>query len=147
VNIPHCIDDMRDHDNEIVMDSWLSSYRNSPGMHDVPAGLYYRRQRQVVMRLLGHSTVKVARPLDWPEGVLGWVCAEHGGDEFILHYGFVKSVYRRHGLGMSLLRAFEPRGRMVFTHLRPPYTDYLRDLGFSHAPHYATVRFGSKQHG
>jgi len=147
MTLPHVITDMREHDHELVVDSWLSSYRNSPATHDTPSGLYYRRQRKVAMRLLGHSDVKVARPPDWPEGVLGWLCAEQCEDTFVLHYGYVKAPYRRHGLGRALITAFEPHGRMVFTHLRPPYTDYLRNMGFSHAPHYASVRFRGGQHG
>jgi len=147
LTIPHAITPMRDHDHAFVLDSWLESYRHAPSSHRLPSGVYFTRQRRTVERLLSHSDVKVARPPDWPEGVLGWLCAEQCGDVFVLHYGFVKSFYRKRGLGKALVDAFAPTGRLVFTHLRPPYTDYLRDKGFSHAPHYASVKFGGVTNG
>jgi hypothetical protein len=142
MTIPHVITPMRDHDHSLVLNSWLESYRKAPSSHRLPSGVYYTRMRRTAERLLSHSDVKIARPPDWPEGVLGWLCAEQCEGVFVLHYGFVKAFYRRNGLGKALVDAFDPRGRKVFTHLRPPYTDHLRNLGFSHAPHYASVKFG-----
>lgn len=146
MTIPHVITPMREHDHDFVLNSWLMSYRRAPGSHHLPNGVYFRRMRRVAERILSHSDTKVARPLDWPEGVLGWLCAEQCDGVFAVHYGFVKVFYRKRGLGKALIDAFAPTGRLVFTHLRPPYTDHLRNLGFTHAPHYAGVKFGGS-HG
>lgn len=130
------IDKMRQHDTEFIMDSWLKSYRKAPGAARLPNGLYYSRQRQIIDHMLWFGTVKIARPDDWPEGITGWLCGEQTQNEFMVHYAFVKRFWRRKGVFRSMLEAFAPHGRLVFTHLRPPYTDYLRDMGMSHLPYY-----------
>lgn len=127
-------DTARPHDRDFIFHSWLSSYRDSPRTHDWAREAYDAFMQREVERLLERSTVFVARPEGWPQGVYGWACAEQTEDAFVLHYGFVKRRVRTRGIFWGLVEALKPRGALLFTHLRPPYTRTLSKRGFVHAP-------------
>lgn len=122
-------------DAKLVYSSWIKSYRHSEAAHKLPNGVYEPFQRDVIHRLLAApgTCVYVARPTDWPDGVLGWVCAEPG----VMHYAYVKSPYRRLGLGRTLLAyAAEQLGEAftAYTHKRKPWTEALERQGLVYAP-------------
>jgi hypothetical protein len=74
----------------------------------------------------------VARPDDWPEGIVGWLCAEQTDGAFIVHYAHTKPYRRKEGVLTALLASLEPTGKLGFSHLRPPYSDTLKRRGYGH---------------
>lgn len=125
------IEPAKAHDEPLVYDSWLEGYRESPRTCRWPAEAYYAFQRAAIDRLLKRSSVVVARPVDWAEGVLGWLCCEQTPGAFVLHWAAVKPPFRRQGVLTALLASQSPEGRLVYSHLRPPYTDTLNRRGFA----------------
>ncbi len=134
---------MRYSDRDYVFDSWKRSYRESPrGLDLLRLGedVYGDHMQATIERLLERGEVRIARPDGWAEGILAWVCTEQQPDVFAVHYGFAKRRARKRATGESLFWALismaEPRGELVFTHLRPPYTATLTDHGYTFAPEY-----------
>lgn len=117
-----------------MYDTWIRGYRESPRTCRWPLEVYTTYQRAVIDRLLSRDRVQlvVARPDDWPEGIEGWLCAEQLPDRFVVHFGATKPHLRRQGRLTALLAHFRPTGALVFSHLRPPYTDTLKHRGFVH---------------
>lgn len=133
------IEPAQPHDRDFIFHSWLQSYRRSPATHAMADYPYYLTQQKTAERLVARSRVAVVRPVDWPEGVIGWVCAEQQDSAFVLHYGYVKGRYRATrtrgpSFFWGLVESMEPRGELLFTHLRPPFTNTLTKHGYSHAP-------------
>jgi len=132
----HAIEPMRPCDRNFVFHSWLRSYRASPLTYEWPSGPYELWAQRMIERTIGRprARVDVARPEDWPEGIVGWACTEQQPGEFIIHYGFTKRRLRRTGIFWGLIESLKPEGRLVFAHLRQPYTDTLLTHGYKHAP-------------
>ncbi len=131
---PFRIDRYRDHDASFVIDSWLRGYRTSPSASKLADDEYEALQRPTIDRLLSRSTVLVARPLDWPEGIMGYLVAEQTPSAFVVHWSHVKPAFRSLDIRGALIDAMEPRGRREFTHFRPPFTDQWIERGYRHAP-------------
>ena len=125
------------HDRDYVFDTWKRSYRLSPRTAQWAPEAYDAFQQRAIERILPRSIVFVARPEGWAEGILGWACVEFARDAFVLHYGYTKKRLRGQGIFWTLVRHAQgdtEHERMVFTHLRPPYTNTLAKHGFVHAP-------------
>lgn len=150
-------DQMRDHDRGHVFATWKASYRDGSGWHEHFAPgtdpklvdeLYDQHMQRGIERLLSRSRVLVARPEGWAEGILGWVCAQQlvDGDRsvFAVHYAYTKRRLRKRTTGESLcwalIEKLEPRGRLVFTCLRPPHGRTFTNHGYAFAPEYARAR-------
>ena len=127
---------MRETDRAFVLDSWLRSYLESPLGTALGGDRFFLHQRPVSERLLRACRVVVARPLDWPEGIAGWACADSAPGVFVLHYAVVKRDYRRIGVGRRMLAelGLGEQAVKVFTHRRPPWTDALNRHGFRWEP-------------
>jgi hypothetical protein len=139
---------MRPCDRAFVFASWKAGYRDSPDMGWVSQAAAQHRavveeaydgwMQLRIERLLARSQVLVARPPDWPEGIMGWVCGEQTPSAFLLHWAHVRKRHRARYTGRSLLWGLvpmlEPRGLLRFTHLRPPFTDALTRNGYLFAP-------------
>lgn len=92
---------MVDGDRGLIVTTWLKSYRAS--IPWLPRAEFHRRYRPVIHEILSRDaawTVVACSP-DSEEHVLGWTCGEPDRDR--LHYLFVKSDYRRLGVGARLL--------------------------------------------
>lgn len=132
------IETARPDDREFIRDSWRKSYRESPRTCRWPTEAYAVWISAEMDRLLQRSEVRVARPGDWPEGIVGWVAAEQQPEAFVVHYAFVKPLFRRHGVLTRLVESFGPEGALVFSALRPPFSNYLKQRGFAWEPRAAS---------
>lgn len=142
---------MRPCDRAFVFASWKAGYRDSPEMgwvravasrhRDAAEEAYDASMQRRIERLLARSRVFIARPPEWPEGIMGWACGEQTRDAFLLHWAHVRKRHRARNTGRSILWAlvpeFEPRGALRFTHLRPPFTDALTRHGYAYAAGHA----------
>src|SRR3954470_2419415 len=117
------VDTYKPHDTNFVIDSWLKGYRESPLTLKWTDDEYEAHQRPTIDRLLPRSRVFIARPNDWAEGIMGYLVTEQTADAFVVHWSHVKPAYRTLGIPQALLSAMEPHGRLLFSHLRPPFTD------------------------
>lgn len=104
----------------LVRSSWLKSYADSEfARHLTPASVwpraseeYWAAQRRVIEHLLARSRVEVI-----DDGVLaGWCCSEP--ERGVVHYVYVKHALDRRGKGIAkaLLRDFEARDEVQYTH-------------------------------
>lgn len=125
------IDQARDSDTDFIRDSWRRSYRDSPRTGKWPPEAYSVWVAPHMDALLARSQVRVARPADWPEGVIAWVAAEQTPEAFVLHYAFTKPLFRSAGVMTALVQSLEPKGARLFSQLRPPFTDLLKQSGFA----------------
>lgn len=124
------IEPAQPHDLALVYDTWIKGYRESPRACKWPYDVYAVYQRSVIDKLLKRSQLIVARPDDWDEGILGWLCAEQRADRFIVHFGATRPYHRKRGVFWSLVESLKPHGELVFSHLRPPYTETLKRHGY-----------------
>lgn len=96
-------------DVPFLYDTWLRSYRDgSRTAKQVNGKLYFDSQRKVIDRIIstpGCSTLVAVNPSDHGQ-IFGWLCGEALQQSIVLHYGYVKSTFRKHGVFGALVRAF-----------------------------------------
>lgn len=95
----------RDSDMDLVVGSWLRSYRkHAPLTRD---DVYYPGQRQLIGKLLSSAFIRIliCASSEQDDTVLGWACAHP--DLSLLHYCHVKEPFRRLGLAKMLINGLE----------------------------------------
>lgn len=91
----------RDSDMDLVIGSWLRSYRkHAPLTLD---SIYYPGQRKIINDIMINSNNRllVCASSEYDDAVLGWCCADPVRQ--ILHYCHVKEPFRRLGIATMLL--------------------------------------------
>jgi GNAT superfamily N-acetyltransferase len=143
-------------DQSMVYDSWIRSYRKAPATVRIPANVYSWWQRTIVDSVWVDptSTILVAVDPADPTRIFGWLAGQVSqslaGDQRIVHYVYVKAIYRRFGVASRLLRTFLGETDLyVTTHDTVPGRDLLRAYKTHHIynPYLAWARapaLGSK---
>lgn len=86
-----------------IRDSWLKSYRDSAWVAGIPSAVFYPFHGIKVDMLLNESDVRIAHYRKDPNQVYGWIAARVYDTELIVHYIYVKSTFRKFGIGRDLL--------------------------------------------
>lgn len=102
-------------DTDFIYSTWIKSYRTSGFARGISSPLYEMGQRSRIDRILSKETtyIYVATDKDTPELIFGYIVGE--GDA-ILHYLYVKSHYRKQGIGKELLGEAKD---LIYTHKSP----------------------------
>lgn len=93
--------------------TWLQSFEKATKALQMTRSLYFSEYHRVVEGLLKRATVLVVCPEDEPAQVCGYLVFEPG-PVVILHWAYVKQVYRRMGLFRRLLLAAQVSGETPF---------------------------------
>lgn len=144
------IDIGRESDRPFIADSWARAYgQRNDALKHIRHGVFRRGQYERIARVLKRAHVLVARPLDWDEGILGYVVTTPKA----LHWWHVKRTFRRNGVGRRLLHEAlermgvdpEPQsddvlaamrvGPACYTHHRFPYVEPLWRRGLHYDPY------------
>ena len=88
-----------DADTRFVHSSWHTAYWKTSAHKHLTREVYDPGQDRRIDRLLFESHVLVAFFPEVPDEILGWVCMKKD----VLHYAYVKSVYRRRGIATGLV--------------------------------------------
>ena len=107
-------------DKQLVLDSWLQSFRASPYAGCIPNNRYFEIYGQAISELLerGSSILVAVNPADSTQ-ILGWLCVEQTSKaEQIVHFVYVKDVFRKLGICKSLFQeaGINPRSRFYYTY-------------------------------
>ena len=88
-------------DRPFIASSWFESYWKATARQEGLAyGLYQFGQGRLIDALLARSRTLVVHAAEMPDEILGYAVLERD----ILHYAYIKSVYRRRGIALGLIR-------------------------------------------
>ncbi len=125
-------------DTSLVFNSWLRSYRSSPRVAGTPSALYYRYHHELVARLLerDESAVLCACDPRRSQKVHGWLCFEWAGSVLVVHYAYVKQIWRHKGIARLLADAagFEPGISVAYTFESKAAPHVARLVGAEYVP-------------
>lgn len=101
MSIEHSIVKFEDFHTPIVMDSWCKSYHDYPQITWIPYNIYSKVLGKYIRHALarGRINIRLAVAPDDTTHVYGWIA--YTGD--VVHYVYVKNLYREQGLARSLL--------------------------------------------
>jgi ribosomal protein S18 acetylase RimI-like enzyme len=99
-----------------VYHSWLTSLRSgSPYHRSIPKTQYYDGQKRILYRVLDRSNTIVATPKDHPNIIAGYIVWEPS-DPAVIHYIYVKSDFRKMGLGALFVEVASAGNKITGTH-------------------------------
>ena len=129
MSLPLAFRPAADADVPLILNSWLMSYRNSAFAKAIPNDVYFGdngHRGRILSLLAGEPYLLVACSPEDEDDVRGWICAtvpaERGEltDHAVVHYVYVKQIWRRHGIATRLLKLAVPEGvPVVATHDMP----------------------------
>ena len=91
----------RPEDRDFLLSSWLRSCAKS--MPSEFRDAYYTSQHRVVSALIDTRAIVVACASDDENQIIGWACGETTGGRSVLHWCYVKSAFRGHGVARALV--------------------------------------------
>ena len=111
-------------DVPFIANAWLKSYRNAPAVAGVPDRVYFYFHHKILEELLPDGEVWVLCNADNHDQILGWICATPTTETLVLHYIYVKHVFRGMGFAKRLfehVRDRYPDMAVTFTHKSPAF--------------------------
>lgn len=107
-----CLRPGREGDLPLVYHSWLHTLREASPWDVLSRTVYFRGQHAVIENILARAGLVVAALEDDPDQILGYAVAEPG----VLHWVYVKSLFRRYGVARALLAELDLPSPVVYTH-------------------------------
>lgn len=116
-----------------IYHSWLRSLRSGNQFYkNIPGAEYFDNHRKRLYRLLDRSSCIIATPRDHPDIIVAYIVWESPeGDDTIIHYIYVKSDYRKMGLGGLLVEVASGGKNIIATHT----TGSVKDKKFTFNPY------------
>lgn len=95
-----------DSDRNFIFASWMRSFRTgSTWAKEIPAEIYSTRHSQLINDLLTNSGSVVACSSDDPDQIFGFGIYQPSTDNIaIVHWVYVKEMYRKLGIGEQIFR-------------------------------------------
>jgi GNAT superfamily N-acetyltransferase len=115
-------------DEPFVHSSFHTDYWQNGKHHNPLWEVYAPEMDQHIDRLIRRSTVYVAYYADVPDEILGYSILDKDGDT--VHFVYVKSVYRKMGIGSGLV----PDRRKWYTHATRISEPFVRSLHLTYNP-------------
>ena len=92
-------------DGPYILDTWVSHQRNAHKKLYVQDSVYKREMTAAVKSLIRKVTPTVAYFEEEPDYILGYICAENLADELVIHFTYVRKLYRGNGIAKKLLES------------------------------------------
>jgi hypothetical protein len=105
-------------DVSFIFNSWLKSYRDSFFARGVASNMYFSEHHKVIERILKTCEVYIACDDADAMNIYGWACAEFIDNTFVIHYSYVKQMYRFLGIANLLISQYKhnPEVASLYTH-------------------------------
>lgn len=105
LNKTYEIRDYKEADKAFIMATWLRGlYYGDSWFSMIPKRIFMENYKKVLEAILTRSTVKVACLIEDKDEILGYSVLSN--DFSIIHWCFVKSLFRGKGIGRSLVPQF-----------------------------------------
>lgn len=111
--------DANSEDVGFVFNSWLRSYRNAQMVRGVSNTIYYNEHHKILERIVKTARVIIACDPEDSTKIYGYACAEFIDSIFVIHYVYVKELYRKLGIARLMLDEWKPdfNNASICTHI------------------------------
>lgn len=110
----------KESDLNFIRSSWSSSYYRGADYTKFMSPKEFNDQHRPIrdeLLLSPNVAIIIACNPNDEDLILGWILVETKEDQFILHYLYVKEVFRREGLGRELVRKAINDNKVQVTHM------------------------------
>ena len=126
-------------DVPFIFSNWLKSYRDSNFAHCISTTVYFTEHHRVVERLLKSCDVYVACNEKDTSELYGFICAQQLEGILVIHFTYVKHIYRMLGIGTMLLNSLnhDASKASMYTHHTRPCKVLAPKFRLVHSPYLA----------
>ena len=106
-------------DKGVVYAPWTRQIRHMQPFDKMGPDEFDEHKEEVITKLIDRCKPTMAAPPGETYQIYGWVCGEHRDQKQILHFVYVRGVFRRFGIGNALMRLLFPSlgsERLYFTY-------------------------------
>ncbi len=100
-------------DFNFIMSSWIQSYREHSNLTFEEYSKFYNH---LVRRTVENTMTIVACPSDSQDMIYGWLNFDLFQMKPVIHYAYVKAIYRGMGIGTKLLDSVSKDRNFIYTH-------------------------------
>lgn len=124
-------------DVPFIFSAWLKSYEDSVVHAGISKTVYYANQHKLIEKLLRTSEVLIAVNASDDNQIYGFLVCERLQGVFVIHYIYVKMMFRKLGVARTLLEAtdWNPEELAAFTHWGKPASSISRKTNFIYHPY------------
>jgi len=94
---------LKDEDINFIYNSFLKSLKHA--FSSVPSEIYFNHLKLVLLKILERATVLVVHLKEDPNKILGYLIYERIKGIYVLHYVYVKHVYRNLKIASGLIKS------------------------------------------
>lgn len=120
---PYSIEDI-----PFIYSSWGSSYYKGSGAHkQISPTEFHALHRSAIDHFFSRSTatIIVVNHVDEPSVILGWIAVEIFESKLVIHYVYVKSLFRRQGFLWNLIDRIDLQKPILYTHLTDRFSKIM----------------------
>lgn len=93
-------------DIAFIINAWLKSYEDAYFVRYIPSQIYFDEHRKMILKMIASEDTRVAVNQDDEDQILGFITfsSQKISKTPVIHYLYVKSAFRKLGVGTELLR-------------------------------------------
>ena len=106
-------------DEGVVYNPWCNQIRKLPPFVGFDGEEFKQHKKDIIEPLVARCQPVFACDPENEAHVYGWICSEIVADENILHFVYVKGLFRNNGIGTLLMKFAFPNfgtSKVVYTH-------------------------------
>lgn len=129
-------------DVAFIFNSWLKSFRQSNLCKGITDTIYYNEHHKVIENLLLTCDTFILCPESNPDDIYGYICAEKIDGVFVVHFIYIKHIYRGLGLAKKLVEVFEHdyNSAGMYTHDTRIGETLAKKYNFVYNPYVALIK-------
>lgn len=122
-------------DINLVTHSWLTNARKTFLVKGVSNEVYYSHHHKILEHIIPRSTVMLACDPEDPDTVYGWICCEVVNDVLVIHYIYVKGMFKAQQVGHDdagepLYKGWGMGTKLLMEILK--HEDHLKGIVYTH---------------
>jgi hypothetical protein len=140
---PYVLRSMVPDDEAFIFTSWIKGFHQVTPMNFCPSSVYLPQQRLIITRLLETATTLVACLPEKPDDIIGYIVYEIVGGLMVVHWMYVKSLFRHNTVATSILQSLYPgvtTDPIVVTHNFNAFRDVRHRFNIQYDPYFLINR-------
>lgn len=138
--LPIIIRDLEARDLNFCIKSWLRTHRSAAATRGVPSEIFYDAHKaKILASIRNGAEIIIAANAEEPDQILGFCCflPRVIDQRLVLHYIYVKSMYRKLGIGHGLIAEAVDRcdhdgeKPIIATHLSRDFWGFMPDITYN----------------
>jgi len=118
--------DKRQSDDDFIIDAWIKGLAGNTTLGAMPQQIYFKKASKFIQFIYGRSYAIIAADKTDDSVIFGFCVFRFVGNIPVIPYVFVKSAFRKLGIGTMLLNEVSRESKII-TNMNPRVARFLRN--------------------